>query len=223
MPEFGFLEGQPFWIVYFTLLGVILLRVQATYWIGRGLGEGVSRSRTGRRLGPRLETARERIDRYGAPVVTLSFLTVGVQTAVNLAAGAMRMRFGRYLVAMSLGSLIWAGLWSVVFSGVVGAWWALFLNSPWVAVGVTALAAVVVGALVLRGRRRDRTRSGTSDRAGAVAVESPAEPSAAVGPSVESPAESSTDAATSPAEAPEASRDAGQTVVHRSSRTGGAG
>ncbi|MFI6577047.1 DedA family protein [Nocardiopsis sp. NPDC050513] len=156
MPEFGFLEGQPFWIVYFTLLGVILLRVQATYWIGRGLGEGVSRSRTGRRLGPRLETARERIDRFGAPVVTLSFLTVGVQTAVNLAAGAMRMRFGRYLVAMFLGSLIWAGLWSVVFSGVVGSWWALFLDSPWAAVGVMALAGAVVAGTVWRSRRRER-------------------------------------------------------------------
>ncbi|WP_083678555.1 DedA family protein [Nocardiopsis sp. CNR-923] len=157
MPEFGFLEGQPFWIVYFTLLGVILLRVQATYWIGRGLGEGVSRSRMGRRLGPRLETARERIDRFGAPVVTLSFLTVGVQTAVNLAAGAMRMRFGRYLVAMFLGSLIWAALWSVVFSGVVGAWWALFLDSPWAAVGVTALAVAVVVGMVWRSRRRERS------------------------------------------------------------------
>ncbi|WP_116243746.1 DedA family protein [Nocardiopsis sp. FIRDI 009] len=206
MHAFGFLEGQPFWLVYFTLLGVILLRVQATYWIGRGLGEGVSRSRTGRRLGPRLEAARERIDRYGAPVVTLSFLTVGVQTAVNLTAGAMRMRFGRYLLAMVLGSLIWAGLWSVVFSGVVGAWWALFLNSPWVAVGVTALAAVIVGALVLRARRRDRMRAGTRDRAGTAASDPAAEPP---------PEEPS-------AEPPLGPEDADRTVVHRPSRVAGA-
>ena len=99
MPEFGFLDGQPFWIVYFTLLGVILCRAQATYWIGRGLGTGVTRSRRGAGLERKLDAARRRIDRYGAPVVTLSFCTVGVQTAVNLSAGAMRMRFPRYLAA----------------------------------------------------------------------------------------------------------------------------
>ncbi|HIY40534.1 MAG TPA: DedA family protein, partial [Candidatus Nocardiopsis merdipullorum] len=89
MPQFSFLEGQPFWVVYFTLLVVILLRAPATYWLGRGLGAGVSRSRLGKRLGPRLDRAQERVDRYGAPVVTLSFFTVGAQTAINLAAGVV--------------------------------------------------------------------------------------------------------------------------------------
>jgi membrane protein DedA with SNARE-associated domain len=161
MPEFDFLDGQPFWIVYFTLLGVVLCRAQATYWIGRGLGTGVSRSRVGARLGPRLDAARRRIDRYGAPVVTLSFCTVGVQTAVNLAAGAMRMRFPRYLAAMFVGSLIWAGLWGVVIGGLVGTWFSLFLDSPWAALGVAALAAAVVAAMVLRSRR-SRTADGAS-------------------------------------------------------------
>ncbi|MFV2195957.1 DedA family protein [Nocardiopsis sp. LOL_012] len=154
MPEFGFLEGRPFWIVYLVLLAVIFCRVQATYWIGRGLGAGVSLSPMGRRLGTRLDTARARIDRYGAPVVTLSFLTVGVQTAVNLAAGAMRMRFGVYLPAMFVGSLIWAGVWGVVLSGMVGAWWTLFLRSPWTAAGVAAAAVAGAGALVVRARLR---------------------------------------------------------------------
>ncbi|ASU56830.1 DedA family protein [Nocardiopsis dassonvillei] len=153
MPEFDFLDGQPFWIVYFTLLGVVLCRAQATYWIGRGLGAGVTRSRMGARLGPRLDAARRRIDRYGAPVVTLSFCTVGVQTAVNLAAGAMRMRFPRYLAAMFVGSLIWAGLWGVVIGGLVGTWFSLFLDSPWAALGVAALASAVVAVMVLRARR----------------------------------------------------------------------
>ncbi|QUX28462.1 VTT domain-containing protein [Nocardiopsis akebiae] len=170
MPEFDFLDGQPFWIVYFTLLGVVLCRAQATYWIGRGLGAGVTRSRIGARLGPRLDAARRRIDRYGAPVVTLSFCTVGVQTAVNLAAGAMRMRFPRYLAAMFVGSLIWAGLWGVVIGGLVGTWFSLFLDSPWAALGVAALAAAVVAVMVLRARR-----SRTAERA-------PAEPEGAADP-----------------------------------------
>ncbi len=165
MPEFDFLDGQPFWIVYFTLLGVVLCRAQATYWIGRGLGAGVTRSRMGARLGPRLDAARRRIDRYGAPVVTLSFCTVGVQTAVNLAAGAMRMRFPRYLAAMFVGSLIWAGLWGVVIGGLVGTWFSLFLDSPWAALGVAVLAAAVVAVMVLRSRR-SRTADGASEEPG---------------------------------------------------------
>jgi membrane protein DedA with SNARE-associated domain len=168
MPEFGFLQGQPFWIVYCALFGIVLCRAQATYWIGRGLGAGVTRSRMGERLGPRLDRARRSIDRYGAPVVTLCFCTVGVQTAVNLAAGAMRMRFPRYLAAMVVGCLIWAGLWGVVISGVVGTWWSLFLGSPWLAVGVVPLAAAAVAALVVRSRRRDRATTAHEDSSAAV-------------------------------------------------------
>ncbi|WP_150237352.1 DedA family protein [Nocardiopsis quinghaiensis] len=176
MPEFGFLDGQPFWIVYFTLLGVILCRAQATYWIGRGLGAGVNRSRMGKRLGSRMDAARRRIDRYGAPVVTLSFLTVGVQTAVNLAAGAMRMRFPRYLAAMFVGSLVWAGMWGVVIGGLVGTWWSLFLHSPWTALGAGVLALAAVALLVLRARR-----SGAAGPADAVDATDPSGPADAVG------------------------------------------
>lgn len=160
MPQFAFLEGQPFWVVYFTLLVVILLRAPATYWIGRGLGAGVTRSRLGERLGPRLDRARERVDHYGAPVVTLSFLTVGMQTAINLSAGVVRMRFPRYFVAVLIGGLAWAGLWGVVISGVVGTWLALFLDSPWTALGVAVVAVVLVTAMVLYTRYSRARRAG---------------------------------------------------------------
>ncbi|MEU3016617.1 VTT domain-containing protein [Nocardiopsis sp. NPDC007018] len=165
MPQFAFLEGQPFWVIYCTLLVVILLRAPATYWIGRGLGAGVARSRLGRRLGPKLDAAKRRIDRYGAPVVTLSFFTVGMQTAINLSAGAVRMRFPRYFAAVFVGGLAWAGLWGVVIAGLVGTWMELFLKSPWTAVGVVVAAAVAVAALVARARlaRRGRPEPGSGD------------------------------------------------------------
>jgi uncharacterized membrane protein YfcA len=73
----------------------------------------------------------------------------------------MRMRFPRYLAAMFVGSLIWAGLWGVVIGGLVGTWFSLFLDSPWAALGVAALAAAVVAAMVLRSRR-SRTADGAS-------------------------------------------------------------
>ncbi|WP_033353843.1 DedA family protein [Nocardiopsis xinjiangensis] len=184
MPQFAFLEGQPFWIVYATLLVVILLRAPATYGIGRGLGAGMLRSRIGERLGPRLEQAKERIDRYGAPVVTLSFFTVGMQTAVNFSAGLVHMAFPRYFAAVFVGGLAWAGLWGSVISGLVGAWAALFLNSPWTAVGVVALAAVLVGALVVRARRRAaRRQADDAEEAGSrEALQGPAPARAAAAP-----------------------------------------
>ncbi|MDT0327872.1 DedA family protein [Nocardiopsis lambiniae] len=164
MPQFAFLEGQPFWVVYFTLLVVILLRAPATYWIGRGLGAGVNRSRMGTRLGPRLDRAKNLVDRYGAPVVTLSFFTVGMQTAINLAAGVVRMRFPRYFAAVFVGGLAWAGLWGMVIAGIVGTWLTLFLDSPWTAIGVVAVAAVLVTVMVLL-RRRGASRAADDPRA----------------------------------------------------------
>ena len=154
MPQFAFLEGQPFWVVYATLLVVIMLRAPATHLIGRGLGKGVTRGRMGERLGPKLDAAKERIDRYGAPVVTLSFLTVGMQTAIHFASGAVRMRFPLYLAATFVGGLVWAGLWGTVISGLVGSWLVLFLDSPWTALGVVVVAVLAVTILVLRHRRK---------------------------------------------------------------------
>lgn len=154
MPQFAFLEGQPFWVVYVTLLVVIMLRAPATHLLGRGVGAGVNRGRLGERLGPKLEAAKARIDHYGAPVVTLSFFTVGMQTAIHFASGAVRMRFPTYIAATFIGGLIWAGLWGTVISGLVGGWLVLFLNSPWTAVGVVVAAIAAVTVLVLRGRRK---------------------------------------------------------------------
>lgn len=154
MPQFAFLEGQPFWVVYVTLLVVIMLRAPATHLLGRGVGAGVNCGRIGERLGPKLDAAKTRIDHYGAPVVTLSFFTVGMQTAIHFASGAVRMRFPVYIVATFIGGLIWAGLWGTVISGLVGGWLVLFLNSPWTAVGMVAVATVAVTALVLRSRRK---------------------------------------------------------------------
>lgn len=156
MPETGFMAGWPFWAVFLTLLGIVFARVQATYWLGRGVSLGLHHPRMAERLGARLERAERMIDRFGPPAVTLSFLTVGIQSAVNFSAGAMRMRFGRYLVAMLLGCLIWATVYSLGGLAVIAVWWSLFLRSPLLALAVT-LSAVAGAALAVRLRRARRT------------------------------------------------------------------
>ncbi|WP_067963736.1 DedA family protein [Nocardiopsis trehalosi] len=155
--EYEFLRGQPFWIVYAVLFVIVLLRTQATYWIGRGVGAGLHRSRLGARLGDRLRRAERLINRFGPPVVTLSYATVGIQTAVHAAAGAMRMSFPRYLAAMLPGCALWAAIYSLGGLAVVAVWWRLFLESPALAAGAAAVVLAVLAAVAVLRRRRARS------------------------------------------------------------------
>ncbi|MBB3036486.1 DedA family protein [Hoyosella altamirensis] len=152
--EYTFLEGRSVVVVYLALLGIVFLRAQATYWIGRGLGAGVHRSRLGDRLGDKLERAEGAINRYGPPAVTVSFLTIGVQTAINLTAGAMRMRFVRYLIAMFAGCLMWAAIYTFGGLAVMTAWVSMFTQSPLLAVGALAAIAGLIGIIVWRRKQR---------------------------------------------------------------------
>ena len=75
----------PFGVAAASLFAIVMLRVNATYWIGRGAAAGVEHTRfasswNGRRAGQ----AKELVRRWGPFAVTLSFLTIGLQTAVNL-------------------------------------------------------------------------------------------------------------------------------------------
>ncbi|CAM3878013.1 hypothetical protein GCM10009799_36920 [Nocardiopsis rhodophaea] len=168
---YGFLEGQPFWVVYFTLFAIVLVRAQATYWLGRGVWAGLHRTGMAERLGTKLTRAHDLIDRYGPPAVTLSFLTVGIQTAVNFTAGAMRMSFPRYLVAMLVGCMAWAGVYSLGGIAVIAVWWNLFIRSPLLAVGA---AAVLIALVVALGRVRRRRRAAAA--AASAGPDGPAEP-----------------------------------------------
>ena len=56
--------------------------------------------------------------RLGIVAVPLSFLTIGVQTAINFSAGFTLMPLRRYLPAVIVGCLLWALLYSTV--GMVG-------------------------------------------------------------------------------------------------------
>lgn len=84
-------------------------------------------------------------------MVALSFLTVGFQTLVNLAAGAARMPLRRYLPAMVVGGIAWAFLYAT--AGFVGfeAWTQLWERSAVVAI-VLLIVAVTAGLLFLRAR-----------------------------------------------------------------------
>ncbi len=169
-PVFG-LDTLTFPMLVAALFVIVLARAQATYWLGRAVTASTRRLRAGRaptrgrwaRFAARVERwshgpggrrATALLHRWGPVAVTLSFLTVGIQTAVNGMAGLTRMRFGRYLVAMLPGCLAWALIYATVgfaaFYGTV----ALAARSPWALAGGIALVVVGIGAPVVRCRRR---------------------------------------------------------------------
>lgn len=133
-------DGLPFWQAFLGLFAVAMLRANATYWIGRGVRAGAARGE--RPVRPGVLRAEAVVSRYGAPAVALSFLTVGVQTAINLAAGALRMPVRRYLPAVTVGALIWATLYSTIGAAILEAW----LGGAWRALWPALLAVTVIAA-----------------------------------------------------------------------------
>jgi len=155
-----------------ALFVIALARSHATYWVGRGLARGARAVHPAARDGApaRAATARlqawtssrtavrglERVRRWGPVAVTFAFLTVGVQTAVFVSAGLVRMRYVRFAVATIPGAAAWAVIWATV--GLSAVWGAVRLvaSSPWAAAALTAAAPALVGVAL----RRRRTRAG---------------------------------------------------------------
>ena len=97
--------------------------------------------------------AIEALNRWGLPVVTVWFLTIGFQTVVNAAAGLIRMPWLRYTLAMLVGCAAWAAIYATVGIAAFEASLALAAGSPWALGAVlVAILGVVITVVVLRGR-----------------------------------------------------------------------
>lgn len=141
-----------------ALFVIVMLRANATYWLGRGAAAGSRRWRKVEGEGsPAWERARDLVNRWGPIAVVLCFFTVGIQTAVNATAGVTRMPLRRYLPAVTLGSIVWATIYATVGLAAAQAWLAAAARSP---VGATlvavALVVMVVTAVVVHRRRARR-------------------------------------------------------------------
>ena len=144
----------PFGVVVLALFVIVMLRANGTYWLGRALAAGARRSRWEKLLESRhYATGARWLNRWGPPAVSLSFLTIGIQTMVNLAAGVAQMPLRRYLPAVTVGCVLWAFMYGTV--GFIG-WMAvaaLWQRSPALTV---ALLTVAVAGVVWALARRDR-------------------------------------------------------------------
>lgn len=151
-----FFRGLPFPLAVGALFVIVLLRAGGTYALGRAARSGAGRTRIQDLIAsPRFVRAQQLIERWGAPIVVLSFLTVGFQTVANLAAGLGKMPLRRYLPALVIGGLIWAFLYATVGLITFAALAHLYEISPVGAVlGGLALVAGLTGYIVWQLRRK---------------------------------------------------------------------
>ncbi|GAA1560883.1 MULTISPECIES: DedA family protein [Streptomyces] len=138
-----------------ALYVIVLLRAGGTFAVGWLAGAGARRSRFADRISSaKFQRVERAIQRWGAPVVALSFLTVGFQTAANLLAGSMRMPLVRYLPALFVGGAAWALIYATAGLGVLQVLGRLFAGHP--ALGASAVAVLVLavcGTVAYRRRR----------------------------------------------------------------------
>src|SRR5690625_454270 len=110
-------DGPWIW-VWLALYFIVLCRAGGTHLIGRAVRNGVSRIKSIQRLlaSASYQRAERLLDRWGPPAVSVSFLTIGFQTAINLASGVIRMRWYRYLPALLIGGALWATVYTTIGS-----------------------------------------------------------------------------------------------------------
>ena len=155
------IQGWPYPLTVTALFVIVLLRAGATYGLGRAAEAGARRTRAAKMMDRRgFERARRLVLRWGAPLVTFSFLTVGFQTLVNLAAGLTRMPVRRYVPALVLGSLLWAFLYATVGFATLAGWRRLYEVSPVAAVSGSVLLVLALVAYVVWQLRRPIHRGG---------------------------------------------------------------
>ena len=157
-------DGAPFWVLFAVFFTVVLVRTQATYWLARVVAAWSADQRRARpawvaRAGAWLEgLARGRgaraLERWGLVAVPASFLATGTKTAVNGAAGLLRMPFGRYTAAMLLGCAVHATIYATVGWAAWTAALAALSGSPRGAAVLVLLVVAAVGAVWWRLRRR---------------------------------------------------------------------
>ena len=161
-----FWRSWPYPVAVFVLFLVALLRAGGTYALGRAAQSGARRTKIAELMArPGFGRVQLLISRWGAPIVTLSFLTVGIQTLVNLAAGIAQMPLRRYLPALAFGALLWGFLYATLGLATFTALRQLYAVSPALAIVIViALLAGIAGYVMWQARQRRAERVEHSPR-----------------------------------------------------------
>jgi membrane protein DedA with SNARE-associated domain len=124
------------------------------YLVGRNIGFRLIR-RYGGRIGlgePRIKLGRYLFQRHGTKVVLFGRFVAVLRTFTALLAGANRMEWRRFLLANALGGIFWASLYG--FGAYALGHAVRRLEAP-LAIGLGAIAAIVIGILIFLMRRHE--------------------------------------------------------------------
>lgn len=164
---------MPDWMVDWPVLAVFgfflfgaVARSQAIYWLGRGVTAGVLHSRWKERAeSAQVRRATITVERWGMPIVPAAFLTVGFQSAVFLAVGALRVGWLRFTLWSLPGCVVWAALWGGGGLAALAGARELARRSPLLLVAVLLVVGAVVTVLTVAARRRRAADEGMDEDA----------------------------------------------------------
>ena len=157
-------QPTAFWIALAGLFAIAMLRGQGTYWLARLVAHGSTRVTENSRPwrlrvaawldGPRVAVGRRLLGRWGLPLITICYLTLGLQTIILASAGLLRVGWVRFTLAQLPGAIAWAWIYSTIgiaaFEALLGA----AISSPLGIAVIAAVAVVVIATIVVRRRAR---------------------------------------------------------------------
>ena len=109
------IHSLPYPWVFLFFWCLAMMRSHTMYWIGRGITAGTARTRWVSLLeSPVYARAQAWSARWGVLAVPVSFLTVGIQSVIQLSAGVARMPLRRYVAATAAGAIAWAAVYTTI-------------------------------------------------------------------------------------------------------------
>ncbi len=111
----NWVASLPLWLATTFLFVIVFFRAQCTFWLGKLSYHGILKTKWGKKLEKNSETSSGiiAIQRIGWPIIPLSFLTVGFQTAVQFGAGLTNWSWFRYTLAALPGYLAWGFIYAI--------------------------------------------------------------------------------------------------------------
>ena len=155
------IHSLPYPWVFLFFWCLAMMRSHTMYWIGRGITAGTARSRWVSLLeSPVYARAQAWSARWGVLAVPVSFLTVGIQSVIQLSAGVARMPLRRYVAATAAGAIAWAAVYTTIGMAILTAW----LTGPTGRLICLLMLTALALAVVIRRSRVMRAGRGSGRR-----------------------------------------------------------
>lgn len=105
----NWVASLPLWQATLFLFIVVFFRAQMTFGLGKLIHMGILKTKWGKKAEKSEENRAGMLalQKYGWPVIPLSFLAVGFQTVVQLAAGMLDWKWSKYTLVALPGYLAW--------------------------------------------------------------------------------------------------------------------